>query len=626
MAQVKFFRGLKSTYTSNPSNYVNAIYFATDTRELLMGEQSYGMSADNSAILNSAFTNAQFVTPTTIRLSRPGDNNFVDVELPVANESQAGFMSAAAFTKLKGVEAGAQVNVIEDVTVDGAAGSISGKTLVINGGFAKAADVYTKDSVYNKSEVDQKLVAVYKFKGTKATYSELPSEGNVKGDVWNVAGENGLIPAGTNYAWDGEKWDALGGQFDTSALESRISANETAIAGNVTAIANEKSRAEGIEGGLRSDLSAAQEAIEDLQESIEAITGGSNGSGTISNQINTAVSNLKGDVENYDTLGKLEDAIVAEVGRAKQAESANAELVADEEERALAAEAGLKAQIESNDADILALQGADAALAGRVSANEAAIAKLDGAETVEGSVKKQVKDAVAAEAQLRSQADTALSNRIKAIEDSVGEGGSVAEDIQANADAIANIQKDYLKAADKTELQNNINTVSGDLTSHINDSVKHITADERAAWNAAQSNAKNYTDAEILKAKTYAEEQAAAVDGKLTTEVGRAKAAEKVNADAIAALAETVSTNENDIEGKVSGLSSRMTTAEGTIAEHTTKIGENAAAITAMDAAYKAADTKVKNDLVGTAADVATADTINGAKKYAASLLEWHDA
>lgn len=38
MAQVKFFRGLKSTYTSNPSNYVNAIYFATDTRELLMGE------------------------------------------------------------------------------------------------------------------------------------------------------------------------------------------------------------------------------------------------------------------------------------------------------------------------------------------------------------------------------------------------------------------------------------------------------------------------------------------------------------------------------------------------------------------------------------------------------------
>ena len=69
-----------------------------------------------------------------------------------------------------------------------------------------------------------------------------------------------------------------------------------------------------------------------------------------------------------------------------------------------------------------------------------------------------------------------------------------------------------------------------------------------------------------------------------------------------------------------------MTTAEGTISEHTTKIGENAAAISAMDAAYKAADTKLKSDVIGASTDAATADTIYGAKKYAASLLEWHEA
>jgi len=48
------------------------------------------------------------------------------------------------------------------------------------------------------------LTAVYKYKGSKATVSALPSSGNVQGDVWDVQ-ENGM-----NYAWNGSAWDALG--------------------------------------------------------------------------------------------------------------------------------------------------------------------------------------------------------------------------------------------------------------------------------------------------------------------------------------------------------------------------------------------------------------------------------
>ena len=48
------------------------------------------------------------------------------------------------------------------------------------------------------------LTAVYKYKGSKATVSALPSSGNVQGDVWDVQ-ENGM-----NYAWNGNAWDALG--------------------------------------------------------------------------------------------------------------------------------------------------------------------------------------------------------------------------------------------------------------------------------------------------------------------------------------------------------------------------------------------------------------------------------
>jgi hypothetical protein len=48
--------------------------------------------------------------------------------------------------------------------------------------------------------------------------------------------------------------------------------------------------------------------------------------------------------------------------------------------------------------------------------------------------------------------------------------------------------------------------------------------------------------------------------------------------------------------------------------------------INAMDTAYKAADTKVKEDLIGASTDAIDASTIHGAKNYADSLLLWHEA
>ena len=70
--------------------------------------------------------------------------------------------------------------------------------------------------------VDDKLSTVYKFKGSVATYEVLPSTGNKIGDVYNVVSAHGTTaeteytPAGTNYAWNGTSWDALGGTLDLS--------------------------------------------------------------------------------------------------------------------------------------------------------------------------------------------------------------------------------------------------------------------------------------------------------------------------------------------------------------------------------------------------------------------------
>ena len=71
-------------------------------------------------------------------------------------------------------------------------------------------------TAFVKAAVDAAVGTVYKLKGSKATYADLPATGNEIGDVWNVVAAYGNYPAGTNWAWDGEAWDALGGAIDLS--------------------------------------------------------------------------------------------------------------------------------------------------------------------------------------------------------------------------------------------------------------------------------------------------------------------------------------------------------------------------------------------------------------------------
>ena len=66
-----------------------------------------------------------------------------------------------------------------------------------NNNFAKKSDIST----------------VYKWKGSKDTYDQLPTEGNTVGDVWNVKDTN------MNYGWteDGA-WDSLGSPVEISPI------------------------------------------------------------------------------------------------------------------------------------------------------------------------------------------------------------------------------------------------------------------------------------------------------------------------------------------------------------------------------------------------------------------------
>lgn len=134
----------------------------------------------------------------------------------------------AAYTHSQAAHApsGAQVNVIESVKVNGTALSVSSKAVNVTVP-TKTSDI-TNDSgfitasaipdVYTKSEVDAKLTSAVKYKGTTASYSQLPTSGNVTGDMWNItsADKSHGINAGDNVVWNGTGWDVQSGTVDLS--------------------------------------------------------------------------------------------------------------------------------------------------------------------------------------------------------------------------------------------------------------------------------------------------------------------------------------------------------------------------------------------------------------------------
>ena len=83
---------------------------------------------------------------------------------------------------------------------------------------------YGITDAYTKSEIDGKIASSFHYKGTKTTYSQLPTSGNVTGDVWNIeqADTTHGIKAGDNVCWNGTSWDVLAGVTDLSIYDAHI--------------------------------------------------------------------------------------------------------------------------------------------------------------------------------------------------------------------------------------------------------------------------------------------------------------------------------------------------------------------------------------------------------------------
>lgn len=70
----------------------------------------------------------------------------------------------------------------------------------------------TSGGIYSAFETA--VAGMYRYKGSVATVSALPSSGNTVGDVYNVQAD------GMNYAWNGTSWDPLGSSFSIESISN----------------------------------------------------------------------------------------------------------------------------------------------------------------------------------------------------------------------------------------------------------------------------------------------------------------------------------------------------------------------------------------------------------------------
>lgn len=112
--------------------------------------------------------------------------------------------------------------------------------------------------------LESKISSVYSYKGSKATYAELPGDA-AAGDVWNVEEAHDNHPAGTNWAWTGSAWDALGGAIDLSSYYNKTQADVAIKA----AVDVEKGAREAADTALDGKITTNTQAIAKINGSAD---------------------------------------------------------------------------------------------------------------------------------------------------------------------------------------------------------------------------------------------------------------------------------------------------------------------------------------------------------------------
>lgn len=154
--------------------------------------------ADKTA-METALGTKQDALVAGSHISIASDGKTISSTYDVASTTANGLMSKDDKSKLGGISAGAQVNVIETVKVNNTALGVSGKAVNID-----LSDYATKTDVNNA------ISSAIEWKGTVEKESELSTINASKGDMYHVNEKS------AEYVYNGTEWEELGSIVDLS--------------------------------------------------------------------------------------------------------------------------------------------------------------------------------------------------------------------------------------------------------------------------------------------------------------------------------------------------------------------------------------------------------------------------
>ena len=395
------------------------------------------------------------------------------------------------------------------------------------------ADVDAVEAVANQNASDIDVLEGKVEALIAGTYDDTEVRGLIAGNT-EAIGTLGQTHATDKKALE----DAIALKANQTALDAvsavaNAAATQTALQGEIDRAKGEEARIEGLVTAEAQRAAGVESGLEERIETMEAFWTAAQADGTDSNVI--------------DTLKEIQEYIAGdETGAAEMLASiqANAKSISDMDAAYKAADVTLQGNIDKKaDASDLEL------LDGRVGELETAAATHALKTEVEAvsTALTQYQDAHAGD-YTNAQIDAA----IKVVADDV----AALNDIYASDEELATAIEGEVTRANGAYAAKALETT---VSNHTADATVHITADERVLWNAAlqasdiATGAANgtiavkgtdvavkglgsaaYTEADAYDVKGAA----AAVDGKLTEEVARAKAAEEANAAAIALFVE----------------------------------------------------------------------------------------
>lgn len=125
-------------------------------------------------------------------------------------------------------------------------------------------------------DVLAQVSSIYHYKGSCET-ANLPVSGNQVGDVWNLEDAGIYGPVGTNVAWDGTEWDALGGDQVPDPVPTQGSDHSVQSGGVFTALEGKEdvtNKVTEIDGSSTDDQYPSAKAVYDALEDLEPIPPG----------------------------------------------------------------------------------------------------------------------------------------------------------------------------------------------------------------------------------------------------------------------------------------------------------------------------------------------------------------